>query len=76
MQYEIRAKGHLPNAWQDWFPGLQLANQSDGTLLLSGILPDQAALLGVLYRLSSLNLALISFQAHPEAAETTNHSFA
>jgi hypothetical protein len=64
--YEIRIKGHLENAWADWFDGLTISNLENGEAILSGQLPDQAALHGVLNRISSLGLNLISVNAVPE----------
>ena len=58
--YEIKIKGHLDPLWSDRFAGLQLTHlEGDGTLL-SGLLPDQAALHGLLELVRDLNLALIS----------------
>ncbi len=58
--YEIFVKGHLDQRWSDWFTGMQLTNlENDGTLI-SGVLPDQAALYGLLERIRDLNLSLIS----------------
>jgi hypothetical protein len=58
--YEIRVKGHLDPRWSEWFDGLQIANEPNGETLLSGYLPDQAALHGILARMRDLNLQLIS----------------
>ena len=33
--YEIRLKGHLAPRWADWFDGLTLTQESDGTTLVS-----------------------------------------
>jgi hypothetical protein len=58
--YQIRISGHLESAWADWFSGLAISNLENGEALLSGSLPDQAALHGVLNRISNLGLTLIS----------------
>ncbi|HLZ58774.1 MAG TPA: hypothetical protein VKR06_17680 [Ktedonosporobacter sp.] len=68
MNYQIRIKGHLDLNWQDWFAGLQIVHESSGTTLLSGHLPDQAALFGVLLKISSLGLTLLSLETK-EATE-------
>jgi len=58
--YEIKIKGHLDPCWSEWFAGLKLTHlEGDGTLL-SGMLPDQGALHGLLERIRDLNLTLIS----------------
>jgi hypothetical protein len=58
--YEIRVGGHLPSDWSDWFEGLEIRCDPGGDSILSGPLPDQAALHGVLARIRDLNLTLIS----------------
>lgn len=58
--YEIRVLGQLPDGWSDWFEGLSICNLPSGEVTLSGALPDQAALLGILNRLHALNLIVIS----------------
>ncbi len=58
--YQIRVEGHLPDRWSDWLAGLAIRHEAGGETTLSGVLIDQAALFGVLTRIHSLNLALIS----------------
>ena len=58
--YEIRVKGHLDQHWSDWFAGLRLTDLEGNQTLLSGLLPDQAALHGLLERIRDLNLTLVS----------------
>ncbi|HEX6554445.1 MAG TPA: hypothetical protein VF026_16890 [Ktedonobacteraceae bacterium] len=62
MHYMIRIQGHLDPSWQDRFGGLCLEQQEAGTTLLSGPLPDQAALYGVLLQFIRLGLVLLSLE--------------
>jgi len=64
--YEIRLKGHLAPRWADWFDGLTLTRESDGTTLLSGPVVDQAALHGLLGKVRDLGLPLIAVRRRTE----------
>jgi hypothetical protein len=67
MKCYIRIKEHLDPSWQDWMEGLQIVHEEGGTSLLSGRLPDQAALFGVLLKLRALGLTLLSLETSKEA---------
>ncbi|HEU5384234.1 MAG TPA: hypothetical protein VFV38_53260 [Ktedonobacteraceae bacterium] len=62
MYYTIRLQGQLDPSWQDRFGGLCIEQQETGTTLLSGTLPDQAALHGVLLQIVRLGLTLLSLE--------------
>ena len=57
---EIRIKGQLSNEWSDWFENMELRLMENGEMILSGVIPDQAALMGILNKLNRLNLTLLS----------------
>jgi hypothetical protein len=60
QSYEIHIKGHLNRDWTDWLEGMQMRYQENGEMILSGVLADQAALMGVLNKLNRLNLTILS----------------
>ena len=57
---EIRVKGQLSDQWRDWFENMDLKLLENGEMILSGAIPDQAALMGILNKLNRLNLTLLS----------------
>jgi hypothetical protein len=64
--FEIRVQGHLDSSWSDWLEGLDMKLVENGDMILSGYIPDQAALIGILNKLSRLNLALRSVNQRKE----------
>ncbi len=66
--YHIRLRGKLDPDLASWFPELSLAVEANGDTLLRGELPDQSALLGILFRIHNLNLFIQSIET--EANET------
>lgn len=74
-EYELRIDGHLDYGWAEWFKGLILTHQSNGTTTLRGTVTDQAALHGLLTKVRDLGVTLISVQAinrHLPATSTRN----
>jgi len=59
-RYEIRFEGHLHARWSDWFDGLEVTDDSNGTTIVEGAVADQAALHGLLRKLHDLGLPLLS----------------
>ncbi len=57
---EIRVKGQLSDEWSDWFGNLEMRRLENGEMTLSGAIPDQAALMGILNKLHRLNLTIVS----------------
>ena len=58
--YKIRIKGRLGESWAEWFAPMTITYSAEGDTILTGELPDQAALQGILVNLGNLNLNLIS----------------
>ena len=58
--YQIRVRGIIGPAWSDWFGGMEIVPLADGQTVMTGPVPDQAALHGILGHLRDLNLPLIS----------------
>ena len=61
--YQIKVPGELDESWSDWVGGMTIEIESEGdgppVTTLTGVL-DQAALQGLLRRLYSLGLPLVS----------------
>ena len=61
--YQIKVPGHLDQSWSEWVGGMTVTVESEGDVspitILTGTF-DQAALQGLLRRLYSLGLPLIS----------------
>jgi hypothetical protein len=73
--YRIQVQGRVTPRWSDWFGGLTLTEDRDAggrpVTTLSGLVPDQAALRGILNKLWDLDLTLLAIErlAVPEESE-------
>jgi hypothetical protein len=62
--YEIQVPGRLDESWSEWFEGMTITVRSGDDCptitTLTGVVVDEAALQGLLDRLFSLGLRLLS----------------
>jgi hypothetical protein len=58
--YQIRTQGRISERWSDWFEGMDLSHEADGTTVIRCPGIDQAALHGLLTKVRDLGLQLIS----------------
>ena len=73
-EYHIRLKGHLTDRWSAWFDDMTICNQANGEAVLCGLLPDQAALHGVLIKIRDLGLPLLAVATVAIDETDNNHS--
>jgi hypothetical protein len=73
IQYHITLQGRVAPHWSRWLEELQLSYRTvgeDRTVTdLAGTLADQSALQGVLNRIWSLNLTVLSVRTSEDATE-------
>ena len=67
-RYEVRVDSVLDDRWSQWFQGLQIDSQG-GQTILSGTLPDQPALHGILDKIRDLGLTVIAVRRLPPQEE-------
>ena len=60
--YEVRLQGHLDRRWSNRLQGLSFTFESDGTTILTGQIPDQAALHGLLTQIRDLGVPIVSIR--------------
>jgi hypothetical protein len=71
-RYEIRVRGHLGETLLGAFPGLR-AEAQGGETMLAGVLPDRAALYGVLAQIEALGLDLLELRRLPSSQSSPAH---
>jgi hypothetical protein len=67
-RYELRVEGILEGRWSEWFAGLEVERTEDETIL-SGKVPDQPALHGILEKVRDLGLTVTSIRRLPPDEE-------
>jgi len=68
---EIHVKGKVDPNWSDWFGELQMSDCPCDETILLGKLPDMAAIYGVISRLGSLVIPLVSVNCSQEPDRTS-----
>ncbi len=71
LQVEIQIKGHINKQWSEWFDGITINHSGSDNTILSGRVPDQAALYGIIARLRDLGMQLSSVSS--EEIEENSH---
>ncbi len=60
---EIRIKGQIKKGWSEWFGGLTISYSECNETILIGLVPDEAALYGIIARLRDLGLQMTSLSS-------------
>jgi hypothetical protein len=58
--YTLRVEGCLDEHWSDWFGGMAIQPEPGGDTSITGLVRDQAALIGLINLIHDLGLGLIS----------------
>jgi len=58
--YQIEIQGRLETDWSDWLDGMEITYTDKGDTLITGRLPDQAALHGLLAKIRDLGVTLLA----------------
>ncbi len=62
-QFEIQVEGTISSRWAEWFHGLNIESRQEGSqmvTILTGSIPDQSALLGMLQTIHNIGLMILS----------------
>ena len=60
LKIEIHLRGQIQEKWSGWFGGLAISHPDPEETILTGCLPDQSALYGIISHLRDLGLELTS----------------
>jgi hypothetical protein len=63
LRVEIRVREQLDEDWAEWLDGFNIFHAEGYETVLSGCVPDQAALYGIVSRLRDLGVKLTSLSS-------------
>jgi hypothetical protein len=66
-QVEIRVKGKIDARWSEWLGGLAVTHCDEDETMLTGWIPDQSALYGLMSKLRDLGLQLSAVKVLEDA---------
>ena len=72
--YRMRVDGHLGQRWSEWFGGLTITHDADGSTSLVGAIRDQAALYGLINKARDLGLTLLTVERLAPAIAASDHA--
>lgn len=72
IQTRIQIKGILDPSWADWFGEMEIKLDRTGDTILTGNLTDKSAVYGVVSRLSSLGITLVSMTCQEEKTDLSH----
>ena len=66
LRVEIRVREQLDEDWAEWLDGFTIIHTQENETILSGCVPDQAALYGLMAKLRDLGVTLlaVNFEAN------------
>jgi hypothetical protein len=60
QRVEIRVRERLDQQWNEWLDGFTITYTEEDETIITGLVPDQAALYGLIGKLRDLGVKLIS----------------
>jgi hypothetical protein len=69
QQVTIRVKEHLDVRWAEWLEGFTITHSEHNETILSGPVPDQSALYGLMGKLRDLGVVLLSVDYGEQPAD-------
>ena len=63
---EIIIEGHIERDWFEWFSGIRMQTNPDGTTVIHGVVRDQSELFGIISSLKNLGLRIIKLESSNE----------